>query len=222
MPFVDRLLTIVVTATLTSAAWLVAGGVMTEKAGIASGVATGGGAQPPSETSPAGPETTLPAPLRSGTARPVAATSEGIGGLVMPVSGVVASSLVDTYTQARDGGARLHDAIDIMAPRGTTVVSAAPGKVEKLFLSNAGGQTIYVRSADGTTIYYYAHLDSYAPGLVEGQQVAAGTPLGTVGSTGNASPDGPHLHFAIMRTTPQAKWWDDATAINPYPLLGGR
>jgi murein DD-endopeptidase MepM/ murein hydrolase activator NlpD len=132
---------------------------------------------------------------------------------------VNASQLDDTFTQSRANGGRTHDAIDIMAPRSTPVIAAAPGKVEKLFLSKDGGNTIYVRSPDGRLIYYYAHLDAYAPGLAEGQDVAAGAPLGTVGSTGNATPNGPHLHFAIMEADPSAPWWQKAPAINPYPWL---
>ena len=85
--------------------------------------------------------------------------------------------LVDTFTQARAGGARVHDAIDIMAPTGTPVVSVAPGTVEKLFFSQGGGGiTAYVRSEDGRWSYYYAHLNAYAPGLREGQKLQRGTP----------------------------------------------
>ena len=142
--------------------------------------------------------------------------------LRIPVAGVAPGQLVDTFTQARAAGARRHDAIDIMAPRGTPVVAAAPGRVEKLFLSHDGGNTVYVRSPDGARLYYYAHLDSYAPGLAEGMTIHAGDALGTVGSTGNADPAGPHLHFAIMETRPDAKWYEPNTAINPYPLLAGR
>ena len=110
-----------------------------------------------------------------------------------------------------------------MAPRGTTVLSAAPGKVEKLYRSDAGGNTIYVRSVDGQTIYYYAHLDGYAEGLREGQRAcAAASGGGEVGSSGNASDDTPHLHFAILQTTTDAEWWEPAHAVNPYPLLIAR
>ena len=141
--------------------------------------------------------------------------------LVIPVAGVRRGELVDTFTQARAGG-RVHDAIDIMAPRGTPVLAAAPGQVEKLFLSKPGGLTIYVRSPDRTTIYYYAHLDGYTPGLAEGRQVRAGEQIATVGATGNANPAAPHLHFAVLRTSPEARWWDPSTAVNPYPLLTAR
>jgi murein DD-endopeptidase MepM/ murein hydrolase activator NlpD len=142
--------------------------------------------------------------------------------LLIPVSGVLPHQLVNTFSQARASGARVHNAIDIMAPRGTPVLAAAPGRVEKLFVSDRGGKTVYQRSPDGQLIYYYAHLDAYAPGLAEGQRLRAGQPIGTVGISGNADPAGPHLHFAVQRTTPQASWYDAATPLNPYPLLTGR
>ena len=146
----------------------------------------------------------------------------GPAGLAIPVAGLKAGQLVDTYTQARAGGARRHDAIDIMAAEGTPVVAAADGVVEKLFNSKGGGGiTVYVRSPDQRWSYYYAHLQGYAPGLAEGQQVKRGQLLGRVGHTGNANPAGPHLHFAINRMEPGEKWYD-GTPINPYPLLAGR
>ncbi|MCB2048602.1 MAG: M23 family metallopeptidase [Novosphingobium sp.] len=148
-----------------------------------------------------------------------AAVPQVPGSLLIPVAHVSPDQLTDTFTQARAQGARRHDAIDIMAPRGTPVVAAAPGRVEKLFWSEAGGNTVYVRSPDGRRIYYYAHLDSYAPDLTEQAELVAGSPIGTVGSTGNASPDAPHLHFAISSTEPSRKWWEEAVPINPYTLL---
>lgn len=145
----------------------------------------------------------------------------GPTGLAIPVAGIKATQLVDTFTQARAGGSRVHDAIDIMAPHGTAVIAAAPGTVEKLFFSQGGGGiTAYVRSEDGRWIYYYAHLQDYAPGLKEGQRISRGAPIGRVGSTGNANPEGPHLHFAIHRMRPEDDW-HEGTAINPYPLLAG-
>jgi len=159
----------------------------------------------------------------AGEAPPVAVGTVTVGpaGLAIPVAGVKARELVDTYSQARAGGARVHDAIDIMAPTGTPVVSAAPGRVEKLFFSNGGGGiSAYVRSDDGLWSYYYAHLSAYAPGLHEGQRLLRGAPVGYVGFTGNANPAGPHLHFAIMRMAPGEKWYQ-GTPINPYPLLAG-
>lgn len=146
----------------------------------------------------------------------------GPTGLAIPVFGVRAKQLVDTYSQARAGGRRVHDAIDIMAGAGTPVLAAAPGKLEKLFFSQGGGGiTAYIRSPDGRWSYYYAHLRNYAPGLHEGQAIRQGDIIGDVGSTGNASPDGPHLHFAIHRMENGQRWWE-GTPINPYPLLAGK
>lgn len=145
----------------------------------------------------------------------------GPTGVAVPVANVDAADLADTYTQSRAGGARVHNAIDIMAPNGTAVIAAAPGIVEKLFYSNGGGGvTAYVRSPDRRWLYYYAHLEGYAPGLKEGRQVKRGDPIGTVGTTGNANPAGPHLHFAVYRMAPGEKWYK-GTPINPYPLLAG-
>ena len=157
---------------------------------------------------------------------PSVAVAEGVevgpAGLAIPVAGVKPRGLVDTFTQARAGGARVHDAIDIMAPAGTPVVAAANGRVEKLFFSpGGGGITAYVRSPDGKWTYYYAHLQRYAPGLAEGQQVGRGQLLGFVGSTGNANPAGPHLHFAIHRMS-AGEQWHQGSAVNPYPLLAGQ
>lgn len=160
------------------------------------------------------------------TGGPPVTVAEGVvvgpTGLAIPVVGVKPGDLVDTYTQARAGGARIHDAIDIMAAEGTPVIAAAPGRVEKLFFSNGGGGiTAYLRSSDQRWIYYYAHLQGYAPGLAEGQQVRRGQLIGRVGHSGNANPAGPHLHFAILRMNPGERWWQ-GTAINPYPLLAGQ
>jgi murein DD-endopeptidase MepM/ murein hydrolase activator NlpD len=153
------------------------------------------------------------------TDRGTRADAENEGALAVPVLNVRPSDLTDTFMDERAGGDRMHEAIDIMAPEGTSVVAAAPGTIEKLFVSDAGGNTIYVRSTDKRTIYYYAHLSEYAEGLKEGQRVRRGQRIGTVGSSGNASPEAPHLHFAIMRTTPDADWWEPSNAVNPFPLL---
>jgi len=201
--------TAVVTAVLTSAFWIFYFNIARP-------------ADPhPSEVTAAGEKVTINPP-----AQPPVTIAEGVtvgpAGLAIPVQGIKADQLVDTYTQARAGGARVHDAIDIMAPEGTPVFAATNGTVEKLFFSNGGGGiTAYVRSPDQRWSYYYAHLQSYAPGLAEGQQVKQGQLLGRVGHTGNASPSGPHLHFAINRMQPGEKWYQGAP-INPYPLLAGK
>lgn len=148
--------------------------------------------------------------------QPVVAPS----GFVIPVAGVGPADLADTFDDARSEG-RVHDAIDIPAPRGTPVVAAAEGTVARLFTSVKGGLTAYVVGRDGRTVCYYAHLDAYAPGLSEGDEVGRGALLGTVGSTGNASPENPHLHFAVWRTDTAGEFWE-GTNVNPYPLLTGR
>ena len=155
-----------------------------------------------------------PAPVRA-PERPAAAET---GSLLIPVEGVPPTALTDTFTQSRAGGGRPHDAIDIMAARGRAVLAAADGRIEKLFNSVDGGLTIYERSSDGRRIYYYAHLDGYAPGLAEGQAVRRGQKIATVGSTGNANPGAPHLHFAVHEIGPGEPWYG-GRAINPYPLL---
>ena len=143
-------------------------------------------------------------------------------GLAVPVAGVAARDLIDTYRQARAGGARVHDAIDIIAPHGTPVVAATAGTIEKLFFSEGGGGiTVYVRSPDRRWMHYYAHLQEYAPGLREGMQVRRGQMLGRVGITGNSNPDGPHLHYAVHRMKDGDGFWEGAP-VNPYPLLMGR
>jgi murein DD-endopeptidase MepM/ murein hydrolase activator NlpD len=139
-------------------------------------------------------------------------------GLMLPVQGIRPAQIVDTYSAARAGGARVHNALDIMAPRGSLVVAAAEGTVERLHYSAGGGITAYVRSADGQWMYYYAHLDSYAPGLAAGQRLEQGDPIGRVGSTGNARPEWPHLHFAVHRMRASDRWYQGAP-VNPYPLL---
>ena len=145
---------------------------------------------------------------------------EQAGALPVPVAGIARDALTDTWGQSRAGGARMHEAIDIMAPRGTPVLAAAPGRVERLFVSHDGGNTVYIRSPGGRIVYYYAHLDTWRPGLAEGQAVRRGDQIATVGATGNASPDAPHLHFAVKRMAPGERWWE-GQPVNPYPLLVG-
>ena len=141
--------------------------------------------------------------------------------LLLPVQGVQASDLHDTFNDGRDGDKRGHEAIDIMAPRGTPVLAADDGRIAKLFLSQPGGTTIYQFDPTGQFAYYYAHLERYADGLAEGQSVRRGAVIGYVGSSGNASPDAPHLHFALFRLGPEKQWWK-GEPLNPFELLGGK
>jgi murein DD-endopeptidase MepM/ murein hydrolase activator NlpD len=138
--------------------------------------------------------------------------------LLVPVEGIKAAQLSDTFDQPR-GTERHHEALDIMAPKGAKVLAVADGKVVKLFNSKPGGLTVYQFDPTEKYAYYYAHLDRYADGIKEGDLVKRGDLIGYVGATGNANPDAPHLHFAVVELTPEKQWWK-GTPVNPYPLLG--
>lgn len=137
-------------------------------------------------------------------------------GLVIPVAGVRAAELKDTYGAARSGG-RPHKGVDIFAPRGTPVLAAAAGVIVKRDSNGVGGLSVYERDLDGRTIYYYAHLDRWRPGLKEGDLVRQADVIGYVGSTGNVS-GAPHLHFAVFTVTDPNRWWRGRD-LNPYRLL---
>lgn len=137
--------------------------------------------------------------------------------LDMPVLGSQREALHQSFDEAR-GGSRKHEAIDILAPKGTPVVAVEDGTIAKLFLSDAGGITVYLFDPTGTYCYYYAHLDRYADGLADGARIRRGQVLGYVGVTGNAPKNTPHLHFAIFKLTESRKWWQ-GTAIDPYTVM---
>ena len=151
-------------------------------------------------------------PATSVAAQPAVSAS-----LLIPVMGVQPAQLVDTFEDARGHG-RVHDAIDIVAPRGTPVLAARDGTVAKLFRSRPGGITVYEFDPARRYAYYYAHLERYAPGLAEGQVLSRGQVIGFVGSSGDASAVAPHLHFAIFLLGPDKRWWT-GTAVDPYPVL---
>ena len=184
----------------------------------------------PSPASEASPLTTPPL-IASGSPAPEVSTAATpspdnttaqptftpTSGLIIPVAGVSKEQLLDTFSAARGEG-RVHDAIDIAAPKGTPVLAVAPGKIIRLFPSKAGGTTIYQLSNDEKFIYYYAHLDRYADGLHEGRFVIQGETIAYVGDTGNAGAGNYHLHFSIAMTSDPKRWWQGVN-INPYPLL---
>lgn len=192
---------------------------------------THGGDRPASEAVPRyeqsapSPSTIVPdpvapppmAPADVPTFSPSGGTAAAPERLLIPVQGVTADQLSDTFSDLR-GTDRIHEALDILAPAGTPVLAVADGPVAKLFDSKPGGLTIYQFDPSGTYAYYYAHLRAYAPGLAEGQMLRRGQVIGYVGSTGNADPSAPHLHFAIFRLGPE-KRWHEGTPVNPYPLL---
>lgn len=190
--------------------------------------------RPPPELSPTpAPVTSMPStspfpeahtaspipPPASATPNPTAPPIGFVGTLklIVPVAGVQPGQLRDTYADSRSEG-RVHDAIDIPAPQGTPVVTAADGQIIKLFQSDRGGTTIYQLSADKKLIFYYAHLQRYADGLSEGKFVRQGEVIGYVGDTGNAGPGNYHLHFSIAVVSDPKRYWE-GTNINPYPLL---
>jgi murein DD-endopeptidase MepM/ murein hydrolase activator NlpD len=139
--------------------------------------------------------------------------------MMVPLPGVPASALYDSYDEVR-GGTRKHEAMDIPAPRGTPVLSAANGRVLKLFNSKPGGLMVYAADSTEHFILMYGHLDAYQPGLADGQPLRRGQQIGMVGTTGNAAPAVPHLHFAIARSSDVKQWWKGAP-VNPYPLFRG-
>lgn len=137
-------------------------------------------------------------------------------GLIIPVKGVDASRVRDSYSAARGG--RTHDAVDIMAPRGTPVIAADSGTIFRLRQNAAGGITIYQLDPEERFVYYYAHLDRYEDGLAEGMKVRQGDVLGFIGTTGNAPKDLPHLHFQVMLYRGRGQYWG-GEPINPHPFL---
>jgi len=176
----------------------------------------------PLNNSPEGrpPATALSSPSVSATPFVPVMPSSSPGKLIIPVLGVRPEQLRDTFSEARSEG-RVHDAIDIAAPKGTFVIAAADGPIVKLFHSERGGTTIYQLSANQELVFYYAHLSHYADGLAEGNTVRQGDVIAYVGDTGNAGAGNYHLHFSIATVSDPKRYWE-GTNINPYPLLRNR
>jgi len=167
----------------------------------------------PPPVSPPAPAVVAPPPVAAGI------EVEELRGrdLTLPVQGIKREQLQDTFSDTRDA-TRKHEALDILAPRNTPVFAVEDGKVAKLFLSKAGGITIYQFDPASSYCYYYAHLERYADGLKDGDQIKRGQVIGYVGTSGNAPRDTPHLHFAIFKLTDDKHWWE-GTAIDPYSVL---
>jgi murein DD-endopeptidase MepM/ murein hydrolase activator NlpD len=181
----------------------------------------GASSSPGAGASPNATATATMSPTPQATPTPVInLNSNANANLLIPVEGVRADQLRDTYDDARSEG-RVHNAIDIMAAHNTPVLAAADGTIVRLFQSDKGGTTIYVRGTDDHTIYYYAHLDHYADGIAENKFVRRGELLAYVGDTGNAGAGNYHLHFAIWTVEDPKRFWN-GTDINPYPLLTGK
>jgi murein DD-endopeptidase MepM/ murein hydrolase activator NlpD len=138
--------------------------------------------------------------------------------LMVPVDGVSPRDLRDSFTAPRGKG-RVHGAIDILAPRGTPVVAATDGEVIRLRQNSDGGTTAYLIDEARRYIYYYAHLDHYSDQVTEGLKVKQGFVIGYVGTSGNAPPDTPHLHFQVMRLAEGQRDWWNGTPIDVRPLI---
>ena len=163
---------------------------------------------------------TVAEPIVTAESRPAVPALEtfvSTGPIALPVVGVKAAQLRDSFAEARGGGSRTHRAMDIMAPMGTPVIAAVDGSIRKLHTSKAGGLTIYQFDRDERRLYHYAHLNAYANGLAEGAFVKQGTVIGYVGTTGNTNGT-PHLHFSIEDLPPSKEWWK-GQPVNPYPIL---
>lgn len=174
-------------------------------------------ATPPAAT----PEPVIGLDFTPGNGNPQATTSELLtlrGSLQSPLPGTDLSKLRSNFDEVRGGGSRRHEALDILVPRGTPIRSAASGRLLRMFTSKAGGLMVYASDSTQKFILMYAHLDGYAAGLQEGMPLQRGDVLGYVGTTGNAPPDTPHLHFAIARVGDVKRWWD-GTPVDPLPLL---
>jgi murein DD-endopeptidase MepM/ murein hydrolase activator NlpD len=169
-----------------------------------------------SPSAPASAASSVPAPSR---AEPPVLTTDldrlRTRGLLPPIAGLNVRAIKDSFEEIHSG--HRHEAIDILAPRATPVLAVDDGPVGKLFTSKPGGLTVYQFDPKGEYCYYYAHLDRYAEGLKEGVLLKRGDVLGYVGTTGNAPPGTPHLHFTIFRLGPEKRWWE-GVPVNPYPL----
>ena len=137
---------------------------------------------------------------------------------MVPVAGVAPSEVRDTFNAPRDGGARRHHALDIFAPVGTPVLSADDGVVLAMKNNRLGGLVIYATDPERRFVYYYAHLSRYQPDLTRGRRLGRGDVIGYVGTTGNADPRWPHLHFQVMLHPGDERYWN-GTPIDPLPYF---
>jgi peptidoglycan LD-endopeptidase LytH len=159
------------------------------------------------------------ASVMAAPAVPDAALLAHVGSLYFPVAGMDSTRLDDSYDAPRDGGVRKHNAIDIMAPRGSAVLAVQDGRVLKLSNNPKGGITVYASDLEDQFVYYYAHLDRYHPRMYNGKPLMRGDTIGYVGTTGNSPANLPHLHFQIMRMPADKRSFSTGTPVNPFPLL---
>jgi murein DD-endopeptidase MepM/ murein hydrolase activator NlpD len=139
--------------------------------------------------------------------------------LMVPVAGTHPDRVPNTYAAGR--GNRMHEAVDIMAPKGTPVLASVDGEILRVSRNTLGGNTIYATDRGRRFVYYYAHLDRYAPRTRIGARVRKGDIIGYVGTTGNAPDNAPHLHFQVMRMIDARQWWK-GPPVNPHGLFASR
>jgi peptidoglycan LD-endopeptidase LytH len=177
-------------------------------------------ATPPPSARVGSPDTAAKGNLAATPTVPIPTTGRiGAPPLRMPLDNVDVEAMKGGFQEKR--GSRPHEAADLLAPRNTPVHAVEGGTIAKLFVSKAGGLAVYQFDPVGSLCYYYAHLQRYADGLHEGQHVAAGDIIGYVGTSGNAPPNTPHLHFAVFELNGDRQWWK-GRAVDPYPLFKDR
>jgi peptidoglycan LD-endopeptidase LytH len=140
--------------------------------------------------------------------------------MIVPVAGADMTRVEDSFNDPRDGE-RVHRAIDILAPRGTPILSADDGRIVRMTTSTLGGISMYTVDPEQRIVYYYAHMDRYNDAMTTGKAISKGDTLGFVGTTGNAPKNTPHLHFQVMRWPADGKYWN-GEPIDPFEFLGGR
>jgi murein DD-endopeptidase MepM/ murein hydrolase activator NlpD len=165
-------------------------------------------------------EAAPPEPVTSLTALSAGTTLELLRNrdLALPIDAASVDAMQGGFEERRDAGGRGHEAVDIRAPRNTPVRAVDDGVIAKLFNSKAGGITLYQYDPSGRFCYYYAHLERYADGIKEGQRISRGEVLGYVGTSGNAPPNTPHLHFAVFELDAERRWWK-GRPIDPYLIF---
>lgn len=154
--------------------------------------------EPPSMQSP--PVGDLPSsPPAAGAVTAASPSRPFEGNIASPIANLKGTDIRDMFEEARGAGERRHEAIDIMAPRGTPVLAVDSGIIKKLFTSKPGGLTVYQFDSRETVSYYYAHLDRYAAGLKEGVLVKRGDLIGC-GFDRQCRPCGPAPALCDLRT----------------------
>lgn len=175
----------------------------------------------PTEAPAPKPVVAAPAPVAAAPSSANASAAEYLSDrhLLLPVAGIPVTKLEDTFNDGRDED-RTHHAIDILAPRGTPILSADDGKILRMSSNNLGGITMYTVDPENRLVYYYAHMDHYNDAMSPGRAIVKGDTLGFVGTTGNAPKDTPHLHFQVMKWPADGKYWN-GEPIDPFQALGG-